>query len=74
VVTLPAGHTVVNAWNAQLTVGGATVTARNMPYNGNLSPSRCSSRPYVLAPGPHDRHNEVMLHPACFPPSWIEDT
>jgi cellulase/cellobiase CelA1 len=34
--TLPAGHTVAGSWNAQFTISGSTVTARNMSYNGNL--------------------------------------
>lgn len=37
--TLPAGHTLAGSWNATLTVGGQTVTARNAGYNGNLAPS-----------------------------------
>src|SRR5688572_8422796 len=34
--TLPAGHAIVGSWNAALTISGQTITARNMPYNGNL--------------------------------------
>jgi endo-1,4-beta-xylanase len=34
--TLPAGHTVTGSWNAQVTVSGQTVTARNVGHNGNL--------------------------------------
>jgi endo-1,4-beta-xylanase len=34
--TLPSGHSVVGSWNAQFTISGSTVTARNMSYNGNL--------------------------------------
>jgi chitodextrinase len=37
--TLPAGHSITNSWGAQLTISGQNVTARNMPYNGNLGPN-----------------------------------
>jgi endo-1,4-beta-xylanase len=36
--TLPSGHSIAGSWNAQLTVSGSTVTARNLGYNGNLGP------------------------------------
>jgi chitodextrinase len=38
--TLPSGHTIVNAWNAVVQVSGQSVTAGNMPYNGNLGPGQ----------------------------------
>ncbi|MFC4009558.1 endo-1,4-beta-xylanase [Nonomuraea purpurea] len=37
--TLPAGHTLSGSWNATLTAGGQTITARNLSYNGNLGPN-----------------------------------
>jgi mannan endo-1,4-beta-mannosidase len=37
--TLPAGHSVVGSWNAQLSGGTGTVNAANMSYNGTLQPS-----------------------------------
>ena len=36
--TLPTGHTLAGSWNADVTVSGQTVTARNLSYNGNLAP------------------------------------
>jgi hypothetical protein len=36
--TLGAGQTVVSAWSATVGVSAGTVTAVNMPYNGNLGP------------------------------------
>jgi len=39
--TLPSGHTLVGSppgWNAVFTASGSTVTAKNMSYNGTLSP------------------------------------
>ncbi|MEV4102294.1 cellulase family glycosylhydrolase [Nonomuraea sp. NPDC049649] len=36
--TLPAGHEITGYWNADITVSGQTVTARNVGYNGNLGP------------------------------------
>ncbi len=41
--TLPAGHTIVNSWNAQLTVSGQNVTARNVSHNGTLGPNAVTS-------------------------------
>jgi endo-1,4-beta-xylanase len=41
--TLPAGHQVVGSWNAQFSPSGQTITATNMSYNGNLSPSGSTS-------------------------------
>ncbi|WP_144126712.1 endo-1,4-beta-xylanase [Catellatospora sichuanensis] len=37
--TLPSGHAVTGQWNAVLTTGGQTVTAKNAPHNGALAPS-----------------------------------
>ncbi|WP_127934445.1 endo-1,4-beta-xylanase [Nonomuraea polychroma] len=37
--TLPAGHTLTGSWNADVTVSGQTVTAKNAGYNGNLAPN-----------------------------------
>jgi mannan endo-1,4-beta-mannosidase len=34
--TFPSGQTVTQAWNAQVTSSGSSVTARNMNYNGSL--------------------------------------
>lgn len=37
--TLPAGHTITNAWNATVTVSGQVVTARGIPgQNATLAP------------------------------------
>lgn len=33
---LPAGHTIVNSWNAVLTLSGQAVTAKNTPNNGTI--------------------------------------
>jgi glucose/arabinose dehydrogenase len=40
--TLPSGHTLAGSWNAQLS-GTGTITATNMPYNGNLGPGASTS-------------------------------
>ena len=37
--TLPSGHTVTGSWNATLTTGGQTVTAKNAAHNGALAPN-----------------------------------
>ncbi|HEY8472516.1 MAG TPA: endo-1,4-beta-xylanase [Natronosporangium sp.] len=37
--TLPAGHTLVNMWNAQPSGTTGTITAENMSYNGTLAPN-----------------------------------
>lgn len=37
--TLPAGHSITNYWNAAVSVSGQTVTARNLSYNGTLTPN-----------------------------------
>ncbi|WP_311922945.1 cellulose binding domain-containing protein [Microbispora sp. H10836] len=34
--TFASGQTVTNAWNATVNSSGASVTARNMSYNGSL--------------------------------------
>jgi endo-1,4-beta-xylanase len=36
---LPAGHTIVGSWNAQLTPNSGNITATNMSYNGTLQPN-----------------------------------
>ncbi|WP_144120219.1 cellulose binding domain-containing protein [Catellatospora sichuanensis] len=36
--TLPAGHTITGSWNATVTASGQTVTARNVAFNGTISP------------------------------------
>ncbi len=36
--TLPAGHTPTGHWNATLTTGGQTVTARGVGHNSTLAP------------------------------------
>jgi cellulase/cellobiase CelA1 len=33
---LPAGHSIVNSWNATLTLSGQTVTAKNTANNGTI--------------------------------------
>jgi endoglucanase len=38
--TLPAGHLLVNSWNADVEVDGQSVTATNLPHNGNLAPGQ----------------------------------
>src|SRR5262245_6865694 len=38
--TLPAGHQITNSWGAVLTISGNSVTARNMTWNGNLTPGQ----------------------------------
>ncbi|MER6826463.1 cellulose binding domain-containing protein [Streptosporangium sp. NPDC000563] len=37
-VTLPAGHSLIGSWGATVTTKGQTVTARNLSYNGSLTP------------------------------------
>ena len=34
--TFPAGQGISNGWNAEFSVSGAQVTARNAPWNGNI--------------------------------------
>ncbi|MFC0623442.1 cellulase family glycosylhydrolase [Kribbella deserti] len=34
--TLPAGHTIAGSWNASLSGTSGTITATNVPHNGNL--------------------------------------
>nr|WP_311132473.1 cellulose binding domain-containing protein [Nonomuraea gerenzanensis] len=36
--TLPAGHTLTGSWNATVTTGGQTVTAKSVSFNGTLAP------------------------------------
>ncbi len=38
--TLPAGHHVVNGWNANLTTSGQTVSASSLDWNRNLAPGQ----------------------------------
>ncbi|BCL15949.1 GH12 family glycosyl hydrolase domain-containing protein [Micromonospora sagamiensis] len=35
---LPAGQQITGSWNATVTQNGSTVTARNLSYNGTISP------------------------------------
>ncbi|MFL1446376.1 cellulase family glycosylhydrolase, partial [Nocardiopsis protaetiae] len=41
--TAPSGQTVAQAWNADLTASGGTVTARNAAYNGVLAAGATTS-------------------------------
>ena len=41
--TLPAGHTITGSWNAEVSVSGDTVTARNAPHNGTLGVGESTS-------------------------------
>ena len=41
--TLPAGHRITGHWNADISVSGQTVTARNVSYNGDLGPDASTS-------------------------------
>ncbi|TDE29141.1 beta-glucosidase [Nonomuraea mesophila] len=41
--TLPPGHTLTGHWNAELSVDGRRVTARNAPHNGTLAPAAATS-------------------------------
>jgi mannan endo-1,4-beta-mannosidase len=41
--TWPSGQSFTNTWNASVTTAGTAVTARNMPYNGNLSAGASTS-------------------------------
>ncbi|GIG71384.1 cellulase family glycosylhydrolase [Phytomonospora endophytica] len=41
--TLPAGQAITGSWNATLTGTTGTITARNMPYNGNLAAGASTS-------------------------------
>ena len=36
--TFPSGQTISQLWNASHAQSGATVTARNLSWNGNLNP------------------------------------
>ncbi|GAA3568694.1 hypothetical protein GCM10022419_056860 [Nonomuraea rosea] len=38
--TLPSGHSVTGSWNATLTSGGQTVTAKSLGHNGALAPGQ----------------------------------
>ncbi|MFU8870319.1 GH12 family glycosyl hydrolase domain-containing protein [Micromonospora sp. SL4-19] len=44
--TLPAGQQVTSAWNATVTQSGSAVTARNLAYNGTLTPGGSTSFGY----------------------------
>lgn len=41
--TLPAGQRIIQAWGAELTQTGTTVTARNTGWNGTLAPAAQTS-------------------------------
>ncbi|MEV0427097.1 cellulose binding domain-containing protein [Micromonospora sp. NPDC050495] len=43
---LPSGQTITSAWNATVTQSGSAVTARNVGYNGTLSPGASTSFGY----------------------------
>ncbi|MFG2056756.1 cellulose binding domain-containing protein [Micromonospora sp. NPDC048930] len=43
---LPSGQTVTSAWNATVSQSGSAVTARNLSYNGTLSPGASTSFGY----------------------------
>jgi mannan endo-1,4-beta-mannosidase len=42
-LTFPDGQRITQAWNANVTTSGATATARNVGYNGGLSPGAGAS-------------------------------
>jgi chitodextrinase len=42
-VTMPSGHQFAGGWSAAFTTSGQTVTARNLSYNGTLSPNQSVS-------------------------------
>ncbi|GAA1257219.1 hypothetical protein GCM10009677_04410 [Sphaerisporangium rubeum] len=41
--TLPSGHTITGSWNANLTTGSGTLTARNVSYNGTVAAGQTAS-------------------------------
>jgi chitodextrinase len=41
--TLPGGHQVAGGWGASLSTSGTAVTARNLSYNGSLSPNQSAT-------------------------------
>lgn len=43
---LPSGQTITSAWNATVTQSGSAVTARNVSYNGTLSPGATTNFGY----------------------------
>ncbi|MFG1673006.1 cellulose binding domain-containing protein [Micromonospora sp. NPDC049282] len=43
---LPSGQTITSAWNATVTQSGSAVTARNLNYNGTLSPGASTNFGY----------------------------
>ncbi|MFE9202041.1 cellulose binding domain-containing protein [Micromonospora sp. NPDC007230] len=43
---LPAGQQITSAWNATVTQSGSAVTARNLAYNGTLTPGGSTSFGY----------------------------
>ncbi|MEU9824027.1 GH12 family glycosyl hydrolase domain-containing protein [Micromonospora chersina] len=43
---LPSGQTITGSWNATVTQSGSAVTARNLSYNGTLSPGASTSFGY----------------------------
>ncbi|WBB72531.1 cellulose binding domain-containing protein [Micromonospora sp. WMMD1128] len=43
---LPSGQTITSSWNATVTQSGSAVTARNLNYNGTLSPGASTSFGY----------------------------
>ena len=45
--TFANGQTVTQAWNATVTSSGATVTARNMSYNGQLAAGQSTTFGFI---------------------------
>ncbi|WP_089156813.1 GH12 family glycosyl hydrolase domain-containing protein [Micromonospora sp. NBS 11-29] len=43
---LPSGQTITSSWNATVTQSGSAVTARNLAYNGTLSPGASTNFGY----------------------------
>lgn len=43
---LPSGQQITSSWNATVTQSGSTVTAKNLDYNGTLSPGASTSFGY----------------------------
>ncbi|TDB96085.1 hypothetical protein E1091_09600, partial [Micromonospora fluostatini] len=46
-LTLPAGSQLTQAWNAEVTGTGSTVTARNVGWNGSLAAGATTTFGYL---------------------------
>lgn len=60
---LPSGQQVTSAWNATVTQSGSAVSARNVSYNGTLSPGASTSFGYQgTLSGPYSSPTSFSLN------------